>query len=147
MKKTLSGLRVFFLASAVMMLGATSALSAPQQALQPSGYQSVKPVQNKALDFELHNATGHPMAGVYCSPTGVDSWGDNILPSDEFADGDSLNISFSPDAEATEWDLRVDWSDDSEEAYVYWIGLSLPTINSLTLYYDDSSGKTTAQAE
>jgi hypothetical protein len=147
MKNALLGLRVFLVAGAVMMMGATSVLSAPQQALQPSGAGQMTPVENAALDFQLSNATGHSIAGLYISPTGVDTWGDNILPGGDFADGDALAISFHPDAEATSWDMRADWADDSEEAYVYWIGLDLPTIHSLTLHYDASSGQTSAEAQ
>ena len=144
MKKSLFGLRVFLVAGAVMLMGATSALSAPQQALKPAGAERVKPVQNKALDFTLTNATGYEITGLYLSPTGTDSWGESILPG-AFNDGDTLNISFSPDAEAAEWDMRADWT--KGEGYVYWMGLPLDQINALTLKYDDATDKTTAIAE
>jgi hypothetical protein len=145
MKNALLGLRVFLVAGAVILMGATSAMSAPVKAVQPSN-QIVQPIANGALDFALSNATGHSIAGLYLSPTGVDTWGPNILPG-EFADGQSGQVSFSPEAEAASWDMRADWSDDSEEAYVYWIGLDLTTINSLTLHYDASSGQTSAEAQ
>jgi hypothetical protein len=145
MKNVYLGLRTFLVAGAVMMMGATSVLSAPQQTLQPS-HQALQPIANGALDFSLSNATGHSIAGLYLSPTGVDTWGPNILPG-EFADGQSGQVSFSPEAEAASWDMRADWADDSEEAYVYWIGLDLTTINSLTLHYDASSGQTSAEAQ
>lgn len=147
MKNALLGLRVFLVAGAVMLMGATSVMSAPQKALQPSGAGVVTPVENAALDFQLSNATGHSIAGLYLSPTGVDTWGDNILPSSDFADGAALAISFHPEAEAANWDMRADWADDSEEAYVYWIGLDLTQIQSLTLHYDASSGQTSAEAQ
>jgi hypothetical protein len=56
MKNSLFGLRVVLIAGAVMLMGATSVLSAPQQALKAAGSEVVKPVQNKALDFTLTNA-------------------------------------------------------------------------------------------
>lgn len=144
MKNAIFGLRVLLIAGAVMLMGATSVLSAPQQALQPAGSEVVKPVQNKALDFTLTNDTGYEITGLYLSPTGVDSWGPSILPG-TFNNGDTLQINFSPDAEATEWDMRADWT--AGEGYVYWIGLNLDTINHLTLQYDEESGKTTAIKE
>ncbi|MBT9545873.1 MAG: hypothetical protein IV090_10830 [Candidatus Sericytochromatia bacterium] len=144
MKNTLFGLRILLVAGAVMLMGATSVLSAPQQALKPAGSEMVKPVQNKALDFTLTNATGYEITGLYLSPTGTDSWGESILPG-AFNDGDTLNISFSPDAEAAEWDMRADWT--KGEGYVYWMGLPLDQINALTLKYDEATDKTTAIAE
>ncbi|MBT9545874.1 MAG: hypothetical protein IV090_10835 [Candidatus Sericytochromatia bacterium] len=146
MKNALLGLRVFLVSGAVLMMGATSVMSAPQKATQPSDNQILQPIENGALDFDISNATGHSIAGLYISPTGVDSWGPNILPG-EFADGASGHVTFSPEAEATDWDMRADWSDDSEEAYVYWTALNLTTINSLTLHYDASTGQTSAEAQ
>lgn len=145
MKNALLGLRVFLVTGAVLLMGATSVMSAPQKAVQPSG-NLIQRVDNAALDFTLTNATGHSIAGLYLSPTGVDTWGPNILPG-EFADGQSGQVSFAPEAEAANWDMRADWADDSEEAYVYWIGLDLTSINSLTLHYDAESGQTSAEAQ
>jgi hypothetical protein len=148
MKKTLSGLRVVLLAGAVMLMGATSVLSAPQQALKPAGSEVVKPVQNKNLDFKLVNATGYDIQSVYMSPSHADSWGDNIL-SDTLYDGYSVNIQFSPDAESVEWDLRADWvmEEGAKQEYVYWNGLRLDEINKLTLKYNPKTDKTSAKIE
>ena len=146
MKTTLSGLRIVLVVAAVLMMGATSVMSAPEKAITSKNAATApKPVQNKALDFELHNATGYDISGLYLSPSGTDSWGPNILP-ETLADGGGVKITFSPDAEATEWDMRADWA-GGEEEYVYWMGLSLDEINSLTLKYDEESDKTTAEIE
>jgi hypothetical protein len=141
MKSTILGFRALLLAGMVMLMGTTSVLSAPQQALNPAGSEVVRPVQNKVLDFTLTNATGYEITALFVSPTGTDSWGESII-SGSFNDGDTLNISFSPDAEAAEWDMRADWT--KGEGYVYWMGLNLPEINTLTLEYDEETEKTTA---
>ncbi len=107
------------------------------------------PVQNATLDFELVNKTGYSLSGLYLSPSKADDWGDNIL-EETIDDGDAVEISFSPDAKTAKWDLRADWlmEDDAEEQeYVYWTGLSLDEITTLTLYYNKSTNKTSAKAE
>jgi len=147
MKKSLLGLRVFLVAGAVMLLGATSVLSAPEKALQPSG-GVVQPVKNKALDFKLVNATGYDIQSIYMSPSDSDSWGDNII-SDILYDTYSVNIQFSPNTEAVEWDLRADWvmEDGAEQEYVYWKGLRVDEITKLTLKYNAKTDKTSAKIE
>jgi hypothetical protein len=148
MKNALLGLRVVLIAGAVILMGATSVLSAPQQALRPAATEGVKPVQNKNLDFKLVNATGYDIQSVYMSPSHADSWGDNIL-SDTLYDGYSVNIQFSPDAESVEWDLRADWvmEEGAKQEYVYWNGLRLDEINKLTLKYNPKTDKTSAKIE
>lgn len=148
MKKTLSGLRIVLIAGAVMLMGATSVLSAPEQTLKPVGSEAIQPVKNKALDFKLVNATGYDIQSVYMSPSDSDSWGDNIL-SDVLYDTYSVNIQFSPDAESVEWDLRADWvmEEGAKQEYVYWNGLRLDEINKLTLKYNPKTDKTSAKIE
>ena len=141
--------------SAIFLMIATpaiSAMAAPSQTTfngRLASYQGAKPMQNATLDFELVNNTGFNLSGLYLGPTGTDSWGDNILEED-LESGQSVDISFHPEAEATKWDLRADWSMEDEEdsqEYVYWIGLSLDEISRLTLSYNKSTGKTSAKAE
>jgi hypothetical protein len=149
MKMTLSGLRIVLVSVAVLMMGATTAISAPEKAtISKNAATAPRPMQNKALDFVLTNATGYRIAGVYLSPTSEDNWGENIL-SEELGDGDSVQIQFSPDAEATKWDLRADWAmeDGADQEFVYWTGLSLDEINKLTLKYNKSTDTTSASIE
>ena len=106
-------------------------------------------MQNAELDFELVNNTGYRLSGLYLSPSAADEWGPNIL-NEELDTDSSVQIQFAPDVEAVKWDLRADWAMEDEEAtqeYVYWNGLSLDQITTLTLSYDASSGKTSARAE
>ena len=148
MKKSILGTRIFLMAAAVMLLGTPAVFSAPQNALQSSGNEVVKPVKNKYLDFKLVNATGYDIQSIYMSPSDTDSWGDNIL-SDVLYDGYVVNIQFSPQATSVEWDLRADWVMDEgeQQEYVYWNGLRLDEINKLTLKYNSRTDKTSAKIE
>jgi len=103
-----------------------------------------RPVNQLNLDFTLVNATGYGIAAVQISPTKQQEWGGNIL-DEELGDGEAVDISFHPQADAARWDLQITWSDESEQ--VYWIGLNLTEISQLTLYYDEATGKTSATIE
>lgn len=139
------GLMTFLVSGPVFLSKAT----ANAKPLTTQNKLKATPVQNATLDFELVNKTGYSLSGLYLSPTKTDEWGDNIL-EETVDDGDAVDISFSPDADAVKWDLRADWlmEDDAEEQeYVYWTGLSLDEITKLTLYYNKSTNKTSAKAE
>lgn len=142
------GLRVFLASSALMLMGTNSVLGAPQNGFSSSRSELIQPVQNKALDFELVNATGYDIQAVYMSPSDTDSWGYNIL-QDVLYDGYSVKIQFSPDADAVEWDMRADWvmEEGAKQEYVYWNGLRLDEINKLTLKYNAKTDKTSAKIE
>jgi len=102
-----------------------------------------KPVDDELnLDFTLVNATGYGIASVKISPSKQESWDENVL-DEELEDGDSIDISFDPSENSALWDLQITWSDES--GAVYWTGLNLTEISSVTLYYDKDSGKTTAK--
>ncbi|PIQ26577.1 hypothetical protein COW36_01575 [bacterium (Candidatus Blackallbacteria) CG17_big_fil_post_rev_8_21_14_2_50_48_46] len=143
-------LKTVLLATCVILMGSSSAFSAPRQTTitLPNGLQ-IRPVQNKTLDFELVNNTGYIIKGLYLSPTGEESWEENIL-NEALGDGDSVQIQFSPDATATKWDMRADWQMEEGEGsqeYVYWIGLNLDEINRVTLLYNKDTDKTSARIE
>lgn len=145
--------RFVFLSAALLVIAPTLSASAAPSAITANGrlatYQKAKPMQNAELDFELVNNTGYLLSGLYLSPTGTEEWGDNILEED-LDSGDSVNLSFHPEAEAVKWDLRADWAMEDEEdsqEYVYWMGLSLDEITKLTLNYNKTTGKTSAKAE
>ncbi len=127
--------------SAVLMSTAALAQN-PVEAL-PLQHQHKVRMQNATLDFTLNNATGYDIEGIYISPSDTEEWGDNLL-EETFADGDSIPWQFSPEAEATHWDLRVDWADDEDGTFVYWRHLDLSQISSMTLHYDADSDKTSA---
>lgn len=134
------------LASAVMLLSATG-LQAKTQIPSQKQHQA-KPVDNAVLDFELVNETGYTLEHLYVSPNDEDSWNDNIL-EDGLHDGETAHISFHPDADVAIWDLRADWlmEEGADPEYVYWQNLDLTEISTLTLHYDEETGKTWAVAE
>ena len=96
------------------------------------------------LDFELINKTGYAIKEIYVSPAAADNWQDNLL-SKPMADGDSLQMTASPDANAEIWNMKIVWVDEGED--VQWKGLNLAKISKLTLYYNADTDETTADAE
>ncbi len=150
--KNASRLTVLSAAALLIAVPTLSASAAPSQTTfngRLATYQGARPMQNAELDFELVNNTGYLLSGLYLSPTGTDSWGENIL-EDDLDSGESVAISFHSEATAKKWDLRADWSMEDEEdsqEYVYWMGLSLDEISTLTLNYNKATGKTSAKAE
>jgi hypothetical protein len=96
------------------------------------------------LDFELVNKTGYAIKEIYVSPAAADNWQDNLL-SQPMADGDSLQMTASPDANAEMWDMKIVWVDEGED--VQWKGLNLAKISKVTLYYNADTDETTADVE
>jgi cytoskeletal protein RodZ len=88
-------------------------------------------------DFTLHNETGVEIHSLYVSPHDKDEWGPDILGRDTLADGQSVEITFSPKEKAANWDLKVtDQSDNSIE----WENLNLMEISEVTLHYNHGKG-------
>ena len=96
------------------------------------------------LDFELVNGTGWAIKEVYISPATVNDWQENIL-SEPMADGESGKVTFSPEAEAESWDMKIVWVDEGED--VVWKNLDLSKISKLTLRYNADTDETTAEVE
>ena len=97
------------------------------------------------LDFKLVNKTGYGISEIYVSPSAADKWGESII-EDVLEHNESVDISFHPQASGiAKWDVMVTFVDDDEK--VYWRGLDLSKISTLTLKYDRESGKTSATAE
>ena len=55
-------------------------------------------------DFTLHNMTGVEIHELYVSPHSSDDWEEDVLGQDTLADGDSVDIHFSPKETARLWD-------------------------------------------
>jgi hypothetical protein len=89
--------------------------------------------------FTLTNYTGTALRGVYISPSASGGWEENILGggANELADGASVEIRFSPEEKAEEWDMRVVGVDDR---YAIWKGLRLARVSSITLNIDMAEG-------
>lgn len=96
------------------------------------------------LDFELVNKTGYGIKEIYIAPSASDNWEENILKS-ELENGETLEVSFSPEANSKKWDLKIVWSDG--DTPVVWSGYDLTEISKLTLFYNADTEKTTAKAE
>lgn len=96
------------------------------------------------LDFELVNGTGWAIKEVYISPATVNDWQENVI-SRPMADGESYEITFSPDADVAKWDMKIVWVDEGED--VFWKGLDLSKISKLTLHYDADKNETTAEVQ
>ena len=93
-------------------------------------------------DFVLVNSTGVVIEKIFVSPHDADKWGDDIMGQDVLADGESLEVKFHRDEAAAEWDLKIE---DREGNTIEWEKLSLPTINKITLDYDDKKPSATVE--
>jgi hypothetical protein len=96
------------------------------------------------LDFELVNKTGYAIKEIYISPAAADNWQENLLTK-PMTDGESLQMTASPDANAEMWNMKIVWVDEGED--VQWKDLNLAKISKLTLYYNADTDETTADAE
>jgi hypothetical protein len=143
MNKSLVLGAVSFLFVSSLLLPANSMTQAPAPTVTVKNQaQAVDSDVN--LDFTLVNATGYDIEAIQVSPASAKNWGDNIL-EEVVADGDSVDISFHPEATAKKWDLQITWSDGGEQ--VYWYNLDLSAISKITLKYNEETGKTTAITE
>ncbi|WKY44322.1 hypothetical protein Q5O14_17170 [Eubacteriaceae bacterium ES2] len=84
-------------------------------------------------DFTLVNDTGIEIYAVYVSPTGEESWGDDILEAETLPDGSSVDISFDSDVEEQYWDIMVA---DSEGTTVTWTEIDLFSVSEVDLALD-----------
>jgi hypothetical protein len=100
--------------------------------------------QGGAQDFTLVNATGVEIDKVYISPHDADDWEEDILGKDTLPTGQSVDIKFSREETAANWDLRIE---DKEGNAIEWENLDLLKISKLTLNYDQATKKATAKAE
>jgi hypothetical protein len=99
------------------------------------------------LDFELKNSTGYAIKEIYIAPSSQEEWeptDKNVLPRG-LQDGESIRVSFHPDSDAAEWDLKIVWVDGGD--VVEWLGFDLSEISKITLLYNDDTGATTAETE
>lgn len=93
-------------------------------------------------DFVLVNETGLTIDQLYCSPTATDEWEEDILGVETLPDSESVEIEFSTEEDACEWDLKIVDEDGDE---VIWTKINLCKATKITLYYED--GKPTAKIE
>jgi serine/threonine protein kinase len=72
----------------------------------------------KALDvsFPLFNETGYTITAFYISPHGSGKWGENWLRS-PLKNGAKTNFKLAPPGAAASWDIRLVYSDGSQQDY------------------------------
>ena len=86
-----------------------------------------------ALGFTLVNLTGATLRAVNVSPGESAGWEENVLGGVELADGESVEIRFSPEERAGAWDIRVKGLDDH---FAEWRGLRLGGVSRITMRLD-----------
>ena len=114
------------LAAPIAIFAATAALSQGQQ------------------DFTLVNSTGYNIYEVYVAPTKSDDWEDDVMGRDILADGEEVEISFSPKERVCHYDIKVVWDDKSEAE---WRQFNLCEVSRITLHYNHKTNETTAEYE
>lgn len=95
-------------------------------------------------DFSLTNKTGYQINEIYVSPSKTDDWEEDVMGVDALANGESVDIEFNVGERNCNWDLKAVY-DDGEE--VVWFGFNLCEVSSITLFYNDKTGETSAQYE
>lgn len=80
-------------------------------------------------DFTLINKTGVDIQALYISTSATADWEENLLPG-PLAEGESIQIHFDADEEASLWDIMVQ---DHEGTQLFWNQLNLKDISVVTL--------------
>ncbi|MCA3698949.1 hypothetical protein [Brevundimonas sp.] len=81
-------------------------------------------------DFTIINRTGHTVMTLNVSPHDQEEWGPDILGNEVLPDGESGDVSFSPEQDTCLWDLRVTL-DNGEVGD--WRGIDLCEVTTVTL--------------
>ena len=98
----------------------------------------------KAADernFTIVNATGYAINFIGVNPPGDNDFGDNELGSG-LAEGGSVLVKFNGADKGCFWNIKVKWTGYAEQ--VFFEGLDLCSITTVTLQYERESKKTTA---
>jgi hypothetical protein len=93
-------------------------------------------------DFKLVNKTGYELKALYVAPSKSEDWEDDVLGQDTLADGQAVNIHFSPKTKTCNFDLKVTYSDDDSSAV--WQKIDLCTVEKITNKYNRKSDETSA---
>jgi hypothetical protein len=103
--------------------------------------------QNDKLDFTLVNATGYTLSQVLVGASAEADWdpNDELLQGRTLADGEQLDITFSPKVHHDHWDLKVVYKIDGSSHE--WDGLNLSEIHKITLHYNADQNSTKADIE
>jgi hypothetical protein len=94
--------------------------------------------QNLQLHFDIVNATGIDLYGVYVSESAVDEWGDDIIPYATFDDGTTVTVSIPVDDETLcVYDIKVT---DTEDNSVVFPEIDFCDVNILTFFAGSDGG-------
>jgi hypothetical protein len=92
-------------------------------------------------NFTIVNGTGYELSFIGVNPPDDNDFGENELGSG-LADGASVYVKFNGADKGCIWNVKVKWSGYSEQ--VFFEGLDLCRITTVTLQYDRDTKKTTA---
>ncbi|HEX8190425.1 MAG TPA: hypothetical protein VF586_18855 [Pyrinomonadaceae bacterium] len=123
-------------AALACLVAGTGACSPGARAGDATGVTTAAAAADRRTDnlgFTLVNFTGTALRGVYVSPSDSGGWEENVLGAGELADGESVQIRFSPEERAEGWDIRVEAVD---EHFAEWKGLRLGNVSRITLLLD-----------
>lgn len=85
------------------------------------------------LDFKLVNKTGMTFFAVYVGASTDEEWGDDLLPDDVLADGESVDIEFTRGkVETCKWDIMVTKDKDGKK-FTTVMGVNLCNVSEVTL--------------
>lgn len=96
------------------------------QSTNPTGDQ-----KTGRQDFSITNNTGLTLIDVYISPNESNDWGEDVIPKDMIADGETFDFTFSDvSAEKCLWDIKF----NAEDGVEYFMkGVNLCEISTITL--------------
>lgn len=91
-------------------------------------------------NFTIVNGTGYAISFIGVNPPGDNDFGENELSS-ELSDGASVFVKFNGADKGCTWNIKVKWTGYQEQ--VFFEGLDLCSITTVTLKYDRETKKTT----
>ena len=122
----------------------TAASPAASPAANANNSNATSSTEGAAQDFTLVNQTGVEIDKVFISPSDKDDWEEDILGKDTLPAGQSVDIKFHRSETSAEWDLKIE---DKQGNAIEWHDLNLLKISKVTLHYDPSTKKATAETE
>ncbi|WP_333405148.1 hypothetical protein [Microcoleus sp. MON1_C1] len=88
----------------------------------PLSVMTAKSVLAEALGFNIINKTRTNITQFYTNPTGIDSWGEDILGIDILRPGESALITIRDSQNVCTYDIKAVF-DDGEESIKYKVNL------------------------
>lgn len=98
--------------------------------------------QSAKQDFALINRTGYELKEIYVSPSKADDWQEDILGKQTLAEGERLNVRFTPKTQTCKWDLKVVYTVDETSAV--WSDINLCDVDKITIHWDKQNNVTRA---